>query len=84
MLHIVDHAKLLHDVAEKIEKIKTTLNKYPCMIRVSGSLDLGLRLFCASTNTLVFCPSFYTILVLKKVIILFTKKIYMIVPLNTE
>jgi hypothetical protein len=48
-------------VAEKIDKIKTTLNKYPCMIRVSGSLGLGLHLFCVSTNTLVFCPSFYTI-----------------------
>lgn len=27
MFHSVDHAKLLHDVAEKIDKIKTTLNE---------------------------------------------------------
>ncbi|CAJ2679540.1 unnamed protein product [Trifolium pratense] len=27
MIHSVDHAKLLHDVAEKIDKIKTTLNE---------------------------------------------------------
>jgi predicted RNA-binding protein with PUA domain len=27
MLHSVDHGKLLHDIAEKIDKIKTTLNE---------------------------------------------------------
>jgi DNA repair ATPase RecN len=27
MIHSVDHAKLLHDVVEKIDKIKTTLNE---------------------------------------------------------